>query len=180
MIRITEDRLEQKSERRGAIWVGDSTDEMDGYLVESGIGAVLCVAQDMTQVRCWDDGVEAMKVGLIDGPGNDVSAYCAAVLALHTLLARHSVLICCHTGSRSVVVAAMYLHLIGWFGLDAKTPTLMFDRFTVPSTLGKRLATIEKDVIYSVEKWMPTVHKAHSEAFDKMPWRAIIKVIDPR
>lgn len=117
MIKLVEDRRGVPGVALGGIWVGTSYDEQTVNLKENDIGAVLNVAQDLISTRLWPGGTEAMHVGLVDGPGNELTAYYTAVLALHTLMRRHNVLVCCHSGGRSMVVAVMYLntqHQCGW------------------------------------------------------------------
>lgn len=99
--KLTDDR--RGVEGLGAIWIGDSVAEAKIH-----INAILNVAHDLKPTRGWS-AVEYMHVGLIDGPGNEVTAYCAAVLALHAMLKKHNVLICCHSGGRALAVALMYL-----------------------------------------------------------------------
>ena len=106
----------------GNLWIGDSTDESFGDLENRGITAILNVACDMQSIRgCVTDGIVSAQVGLIDGPGNPLVSYHTAVLCLATLLREHKVLVCCHTGSRSLAVAMMYLNLtnrLGWEGVE--------------------------------------------------------------
>lgn len=87
-------------------------------------GAVLNVAQDLRGRHGWPD-IEYMQVGLLDGPGNPPAAYVAAVLALAALIRRHDkVLVCCHSGTRSLAVVMMWMEAAcsphgweGWRGL---------------------------------------------------------------
>ncbi len=52
------------------IRIGNSDDDALGYLMESSVTGVLCVAHDI-QGRCgWFNKIEYTQVGLIDGPGN--------------------------------------------------------------------------------------------------------------
>ena len=135
------------------LWVGNSA---DGTNLEAiSVGAVLNVAHDLLGEVGWPK-VEYMQVGLVDGPGNPQSAYYSAVLALHSLLKRHRTLVCCHTGGRSVAVAIMYLELCestrGWNGWLE----LLCERVCIE---------------------VPIPHPAHREAFDKMNWRSMSKLI---
>lgn len=111
MIRLTEDSREVPGVSLGAIWIGDSADEQIFHVETTNIGAILNVAQDMDSTRGWWHGIEAMHVGLIDGVGNEMAAYYSCVLALHALLKRHNTLVCCHTGTRALTVAMMYLNV---------------------------------------------------------------------
>lgn len=97
------------------VWVGNSADEKGSDLKG---WAALNVAHDLRPTRGWPD-VEYAHVGLVDGPGNPPEAYCAAVMALAALIAKgRRVMVCCHTGSRSVAVVAMYLHSVNGLGWD--------------------------------------------------------------
>lgn len=130
------------------IWIGNSGDEEFAKLEEAGIGAILNVAQDLQCSRGWNTGIEYTQVGLIDGPGNSLCAYQAAILALTALVKNKKVLVCCHTGARSLAVVLMYLNVEnsrGWNG------NLLF--------LKER-----------IEDELPEPHPAHWAAFDKMNW----------
>lgn len=155
--------------------IGNSDDANTLESEEQEIEALLNVAQDLKTGAGWP-WFKYAHIGLVDGPGNTIIAYTAAILALHSLLTQYKVMVYCHSGSRSIVVSAMYLHLTGWFGLSPKTPTIMFDRFSVPSTLNDRI----KFMLESADEEVPEIHEAHSKAFDIMPWRQIIKIIDQR
>ena len=102
------------------LWIGDSSDERHADLASLDIAAVLNVAHDLGCTRRHPGiGPEYAHVGLVDGPGNTVADYCAAVLALATLVRRRGrVLVCCHSGGRAMAVALMYLDVVwgmhGW------------------------------------------------------------------
>lgn len=154
MIRLTDDRLRVGGIVLGAIWIGNSAAGHDkGNIVASSIGAILNVAQDLTGTLCWDDGIESMHVGLIDGPGNELTAYYAAVLALHALLKKHNVLMCCHTGSRSMAVALMYSAITSKLGWDQQLQMLR-ERVDID---------------------LPTPNDAHREAFSLLSWKLLEK-----
>lgn len=162
MIPLTSDRRDVPSVKTGALIVGNSDDEQDDALfIIHKVGAVLNVARDMDATRLCEDEIETAQVGLIDGPGNEITAYCAAVLTLCDLLKRHNVLICCHTGnSRSVVVAMMYLCLT-----ESKRPqyqTLM-SCWTTWDTMLTRVRIQAED---------PNInpHPAHRDAYEKIPY----------
>lgn len=122
---------------------------------EMKISAVLNVAHDLRVLIGWPD-VEYMHVGLVDGPGNAPAAYCAAVLALATLVARkHRVLVCCHTGGRSVAAAMMYLNVGVGRGWD-----------DLLELLRER-----------VDVRLPVPHAAHRAAFSRMNWRVLANMI---
>lgn len=128
------------------IWIGNSATRWRDYR-NLRIKGVLNVAQDLRGIVGWPD-VEYMQVGLIDGPGNLISTYCAAVLSLAALVRHHRTLVFCHTGSRSMAVAAMYLNESAGRNWD----DLMM-------LLGER-----------VDEELPKPHPAHHEAFDRMNW----------
>ena len=109
MIKVADDQRKVGGVALGGIWIGSAPEEQLGIRREYDIGAILNVAQDLSSTRGWEHGIEAMHVGLIDGPGNELCAYYAAILALHALLKRHNTMICCHGGWRSLAVVMMYM-----------------------------------------------------------------------
>lgn len=142
MIQLTDD-----------IWIGSAGDEERADLNSVGISAVLNVAQDLQGTRGWRDGIEYMQVGLIDGPGNPLSTYHAAVLALVALLTRCRTLVCCHhgAGGRSLAVVLMYLHLVGKRGWDNQLEILR--------------GRTGLDLVEPAN--------VHREAFNKLQWRLL-------
>lgn len=149
------------------IWIGNSDDEKKatkrdkfGRVLSNISDSVLIVAQDMTHNNDWDDGVEYMQVGLIDGPGNPLSAYHAAVLALVTLVKRGTVLICCHDGGRSLAIVIMYLYLMG----DGPSWDEALERLCVDPTVTWRE--------------LPAVNEVHRKAFFMMDWGMLTRVLD--
>lgn len=135
MIRVTE-----------TMWVGNAADG-----AASKVRGVLNVAHDLTPERWHLDRVEYAQVGLVDGPGNPLCAYVAAVLALHVLLKRRErVLVCGHDHGRPLAVALMYLEATGgaYLGWEGRLQQLC--------------ERLDWDV--------PEPHAAHREAFDAMPW----------
>ena len=156
MIRLTDDKRKVGGVALGAIWIGSSGDERGSGM--EYVGAILNVAQDMVSTRGWNDNIEAMHVGLIDGPGNEQSAYCAAVLALHALLKRHNVLVCDHIGGRALAVAVMYLNVgiasagRGW---------------------GDWLDILQE----RVDADLPAVNEVHAQAFGRMYWPALTGIL---
>lgn len=134
------------------LYIGGATDTIE--VDQRRIGAILNVAQDLRSGIGWPD-FEYMQVGLIDGPGNSVCAYSAAVLALNTLTSKYGTLVFCHEGGRSTAVSIMYMEFLfnrGW------------DRWV--EMLSER-AGID----------LPVPHKAHRAAFDKMNWKSLRKVV---
>lgn len=95
------------------IFLGDSAAAGDlDYLQEIGIDGVLNVAFDLDmRENYYYRGIRAHKVGLIDGPGNKIGDYYAAVLKLDSLLkTQNQVLVHCHAGvSRSPFIVSLYL-----------------------------------------------------------------------
>lgn len=150
---------------RDKVWIGNSADEEHTNLTSAGIGAVLNVAQDMVTTHSWYHDIEVMHVGLVDGPGNIPAVYAAAVLGLHILLQRHSVLVCCHDGGRSLAVVIMYASATGggrgWPG----DWVAGWDNWLYQ--LGS-----------NVDQPLPEVNPIHKEAFDKMNWNCLIKLME--
>jgi hypothetical protein len=141
MIRVTEN-----------LFIGSSDDAENVKAL--GVGGVLNVAYDLRGSSGWPQ-VEYMQVGLIDGPGNLPDAYHAAVLALGELTARHhQVLVCCHTGSRSLAVVLMFMEFSSRRGWDGWLEVL------------QERAPLD----------LPVPHEAHREAFDKMHWDALLSI----
>lgn len=140
------------------IAIGDHYDEMYEYRKPQQIG-ILNVACDLPR-RQSSSVIEYMHVGLIDGPGNTIAVYCAAILALDVLLNRRKyVLICCHGSSRPLAVAVMYLTLKG--GKVTERTFLHHWR-----TWDEVLEGLRK----STEMELPEPHGAHKEAADKIPY----------
>ncbi len=157
------------------IWIGDFEAEKDAARNKT-FDAVLVVAHDMDPIGTWHEvnrysaqwlyesglgnmnhlgGVKYTHVGLIDGPGNKLAMYHAAVLALAALAARGKTLVCCHDGGRSLSVAIMYLYLMG------EGPS--WDEAVERLTDGCKL------------EW---VHRAHRKAFFMMDWGMLTRVLD--
>lgn len=143
--RLTDDRRTVEGVKLGGIWIGDSTAETKAH-----VSAILNVAQDLAPTRGWAK-VEVMHVGLIDGPGNEIAAYCSAVLALHALLKKHNVLVCCHSGGRALAVVLMHLCL---------TSGRSWENWLI--ALQER-----------IDGALPEVNSAHRDAFDK-----VVEILD--
>ena len=145
------------------VWIGDSDDGKYTDLVEPVVGAVLCVAQDLTppNTRLWPT-TEYAHVGLIDGPGNLPCAYIAAIVTLHLLLDRHpAVLVYCHGGGRALAVTLMYTILRRGKVSDHST---ILNHWTPFDVALQYLRTSLGPSCY-----LPDVHPSHVEAFDKLP-----------
>lgn len=140
--------------------IGESADVEHGDLGKHGITAVLNVASDLPKHKKCGDGMEYAQVGLVDGPGNEVGDYCAAVLALSSLVRRHSrVLVYDHDGARSLVVGMMYLRLVEG---KVKVRSDYLRRRTWEEMGGWVLGYFEDKGV--------SIHQAHVEAFDKLPY----------
>jgi hypothetical protein len=126
-----------------------------------GATAILNVAYDMApgeqleRWKRWPD-VEYTQVGLINGPGNEVSGYYAAVLALSWLLNRHEIVVVYdHQGELALVVAAMYLNVS-----EGKLRPSITDWSYWP-TWNERMAMFKCTEL-------PNVHEEHKKAFNRM------------
>ena len=140
------------------LWIGNSDDEKQSsyYHVVELVKSVLIVAHDMQPTNGWDGGVEYMQVGIVDGPGNQLATYHAAVLALVAMTRKGRVLVCCHDGGRSLAIVIMYLYLMG------NGPS--WDEHI--NRLSKKEANL------------PLVHNTHKKAFFLMDWGMLTRVID--
>lgn len=139
------------------LWVGGSTAPKNVGAVKAG--AVLNVAQDLIPPILLP--VEYAQVGLVDGPGNEVSGYCAAVLCLKSLVDRHDcVVVYDHDGGRAFAVALMYLNLKD--GQQRPNPLA----WSYWPTWREKLAVVSE----RTAGVLPAVNMAHIEAFDKVPW----------
>jgi protein-tyrosine phosphatase len=102
------------------LFIGDSGDAKNlDHLQEVPINGVLNVAFDLdVKEDYYHRGISAHKVGLIDGPGNKIGDYYAAVLKLDSLLkTKNQVMIHCHAGvSRSPFVTAVWMVASGLAG----------------------------------------------------------------
>lgn len=151
-----------------SIWIGDSIDERDADLLPLEIGAILNVSNDLQSTRGWGDGVEYMQIGLVDGPGNMLAMYCAAVLGLSSLLGRYDgVLVTGHDFSRAVAVVIMYLILNT--GRKSEHPSMMHRWSTWDSVLSWLR---EKTDIQLLDP-----HQAHKEACDTLPFGLLEKLL---
>lgn len=141
--------------------LGNSSDEENAHKI-TGVTAILNVAVDMPRVQDSED-IEYAHVGLIDGPGNVIAAYSAAVLTLSMLLKRHEnshVLVCCHDGySRSLAVVLIYMILKA--GRISSHPT--FPNYWVSWD-----KAIEQVRIITGEDFAEP-HSAHRDMFEKLP-----------
>lgn len=141
------------------IWIGDSYDERCADLASSGIGAILNVAIDLQGSRGCGSRIDYMQVGLIDGPGNTLGAYYAAVIALTVLIERHSqVLVCCHSGGRAMAISIMYMDFVTGLGWDGCV-----------GAMSERVDAV-----------LPTPHEAHRAAHGKIRWGPIKIILESK
>ena|ERR1019366_6161963 len=141
------------------IWLGDSKDAESADLKKDGIGAMLNVAHDLQCKRGWSDGIEYAQCGLVDGPGNTMASYHAALLKLCALVCggRKTLVVDHVAGGRAVAVAIMGLHAMrrmGWAHWLKE--------------IAKALAKVDEQGFSCVE-----VHPKHKEAFDRINWRLV-------
>lgn len=121
---------------------GDGYDRSKAYLLN--------VAQDLPGVRGWPTCTYE-QVALVDGPGNPLTSYIAAVMLLFNHVKLGTVMVYCHEGSRSLTVVLMYLHIVTGLGWDGCLQM----------------------VRERVEEELPVPHEAHREAFAKINWPLI-------
>ncbi len=146
------------------IYLGDSHDAEHADLRKHGIGAILNVAHDLVGRRGWSDGIEYAQCGLVDGPGNTMASYHAAILKLAALVVGGRKTLChCHAGeSRSVSVIIAVLHLLdgrrGW------------DHW--------RKVIVDKVAASGREISDDKPHTAHREAFNRLNWRLLSSVME--
>jgi hypothetical protein len=138
--------------------VGNSRDEEGLDLRPLGVGAILNVAFDLQGTRGCRQGVEYAQVGLVDGPGNHLETYCAAVLALAGLLRNHRrAMVCCHKGqSRSMTIAMMHANV------------------TLRRTWEEVLAVFRERTGAD----LPAPHPAHAEAFARVDWDLLGRLVE--
>lgn len=130
------------------ICIGDSSDAKQ---LESSIDSTLNVAIDL-DIALRAGNADRHKVGLIDGPGNDEFTLMAAVIMLHSLNRKYRrVLVHCHEGkSRSVMVVAVYISIIG---------NMDFDK-VLREVMASRNVTDYRPILYQqYQKLIPTLRK---------------------
>ena len=108
------------------IGIGDSS---DGRQLPSAVDAVSNVALDL-DIPPTQGNAYRHKVGLLDGPGNDEFLLMSAVLVLHALNRKYRrILVHCHEGkSRSVMVVAMYVSIVGGMEFEKTLREIMAAR----------------------------------------------------
>lgn len=137
------------------IWIGNSADchpAGASGLHRIGIHGVLNVAYDLpSRASVGRPDFAYHHVGLLDGPGNEIVDYYAAVLILESLARAGNTLVCCHSGSRSLAVALIYQNV------------------TFCRTWNECLEMIKERTDFD----LPDCHEAHQEAFKKINWKAL-------
>jgi hypothetical protein len=139
------------------LWLGNSSDAACADLNTDAISTILNVAHDLPSARNWNHGIEYSQVGLVDGPGNSLAAYHAAVLKLAAFLANSRRCLChCHEGrSTSAFCCIAVLHLLGqrrgWDHWHAFVKNLR------PEV---------------------SVHEEHRRAFNRLNWRLLTSVME--
>lgn len=122
------------------IWIGGSVDEFNC----EHMTAILNVAIDL---RRTNPKTPYAQCPLIDGPGNNLNAYRAAVFQLMSFLEDgRRVLVCCHDGGRSLAVVLIFLHQ----ATDTSHSELL------------KILQERTDVD------LPKVHEAHRQAFKEL------------
>ena len=143
------------------IWLGGSYDAEYADLRADNIDAILNVARGLHVERGWSNDVEYAKCGLVDGPGNTMTSYYAAVLKLAALVRNGlRTLVCCREGqSRSPAIVIMYLNVQKQYGWDYWRMIL--------ADLGSR-----------VKEGKQFPHEAHRQAFDRIDWQLLVNMIE--
>lgn len=138
------------------IWIGTALEANCAAIQFNDLSGLLNVAHDLQCSVGWNNDIEYMQVGLVDGPGNMHSAYYAGVLALSALRGRHkNVMVYCHGGGRSLAVVVMYLQ-----------------------TKVRRRWHEWYDLIRErIDVDLPEVNQAHIDAFEKLNWNSLSKII---
>lgn len=147
------------------LWIGSSGDAEHANLSEVGITALLNVAHDLEGKRGHSDGLLYAQCGLMDGPGNVIAVYHAAVLMLSVLRNKTSrdegrkVLVYDHNGSSNAVAAViMYLHVTRRMGWEYWLK-IIAEKFAIPVEDAR-------------------VNSAHRDAFNRINWRLLSSVIE--
>ena len=136
------------------LWIGNNHDVEYESLVD--VNSVLNVASDMI-IRRPVGNITYAHCGIVDGPGNLLATYHAAILMLHTLVSsRGATLVVDHDGTtRSVVISIMYLHSLRRMGWD--------------HWLGVIQSKCKDDI---------SLHTSHRTAFNRINWRLLSTVIE--
>ena len=141
------------------IWLGSSHDAEHADLKPDKITAILSCVHDLEGKRGWTDGVEFAQCGLVDGPGNTMAAYHAAVLRLAAfVLGGRKTLVHDHHGmSQAVFAVICVLQLLeGRMGWDHWLNVIK-----------------DKQAILDGNP-----HEEHCKAFNRLNWRLLSSVLD--
>ena len=144
------------SEITPQIFIGNAEDARRA--INSDFDSTLNLAIDLDIQDNLDEVVirrlKRHKVGLVDGPGNPPLRMVAALLLLHTIVESGiTVLVHCQAGmSRSVMVVAAYLDMVGVSNLDDSLAKIMplrkVDQYSVAMyNLAQSALPIAKQVI---------------------------------
>ncbi len=139
------------------IWLGNSRDMHEADLRKHKVDAILNTAHDLECNRGWPDGVLYVKCGLVDGPGNTMAAYHAAVLMLCSIVTGgRKVLVSDHdAGSRACAVIIMAMHAMRRMGWEHWAKI-------IAEKTGREVA----------------VHLEHRKAFNRINWRLMSSVFE--
>ena len=148
------------------IYIGDVNAESYSN-VDMGITGFLNTSIDLPCTLISNHEIEVIHNGLIDGPGNPMSAYCSAILSVKTLLIRHKkIMVYGHGTSRALAVVIMYLMLAR--GRNSDHPTF----FNYWETWDRVLRAIITD---NPELTPPNEY--HKLFADKLPLGALEQII---
>lgn len=156
------------------LWAGDNYDAEHETKNLKWLKCMLNVSSDM-HIKRIVDGITYAQCGLIDGPGNLLAAYHAAVLMLHNLLSKGPTMVVDPEGTtRPVVIAIMYLHLTQrmgwdhWLGIIREKYKKGFTRTVIEDG-------IEKNIQISSACALSDAHKS---AFNRTNWRLLSTVTE--
>ena len=142
------------------LWIGNSTDAVKADLHGNGISALMNCAHDLEGERGWNDHVEYAQCGLVDGPGNTMMAYHAAVMKLAALvMGGRKPLVYDHEGhSQSVAITICVLHILN----------------------GRRGWDYWRSFIVERGHELPDdkPHPEHLTAFNRINWRVLMGVLE--
>lgn len=164
------------------IWLGNSEDADHADLRPDKIGAILNVAHDLQCSRGWSDGIEYAQCGLVDGPGNTMAAYHAAMLKLAALVTggRRTLVVDHVAGGRAIAVIIMGLHAmrrmgwVHWAKVIAEAVAKRTLRDHQDKCYGEQFCQTCHDLDTIVHASpLPSVHEKHKRAFDRINWRLV-------
>ena len=145
------------------VWIGESSDLDPGaedriHPAFQGIKVVFNCAADLDTHNLFGDVVEYVHLGLVDGPGNTMADYHAALLKLCGILCKKQrVMVHDHEiGSRTVALVIMALHAMYRRGWDYWLGII-------------REKTNKSDL---------TPHLEHRKAFNRVNWRLVSSILE--